>query len=494
MRRLVICCMLLLLLLPSAGQALASGRQPAIVVDGQTLSLQKKDKVENLGGSVMVPLRVIAENLGLPVSWEQATGRIVINREFGEIELTVGNRTAAIDGKSTRLEASPVNRGGTTLVPLRFIGEAMGLKVGWDNQAKIVSLTSALPAQTPQPSAVPTPSASAAPASPLPSATPAPSASASASAVVKDISFSENRLMITYEGAAQPVVSTRSAGSISVALPKTDLSSALAATSGFNLLTGTGDLPVAGSGPVTAVHYSADPSVPSTALLTLTLSGTSAPVYTTYTEGDGSTVLFVVQFGAAASAVPLPSMPAPVPGKKLVVLDPGHGDGDSGGVGAALTLEKNVNLSLALKVRDILSSRPDLQIVMTREDDTFIPLSTRAQIANQLHADAFISFHANKAPGKPTVGGTETYYYGNGGKSLAETMHRHLLAATGFKDRKVKTNRYVVLRETTMPATLMEVGFLSNPQEEAVINSADFQNRVAAAIADGILDYFHLNP
>ncbi|ASA22818.1 hypothetical protein B9T62_19635 [Paenibacillus donghaensis] len=494
----------LFLLLPDSGQAKAAVKtSTSILLDGQTIPLQQKDKVEIINGSVMVPLRIIAENLGMGVIWNQKNSTITIPKEIGSVELTIGKPTAMVDGASQTLTTAPLNRNGTTLVPLRFISEAMGVGVTWDNSSKVVGLTSA---DLPQPSATPAPQPSAVPsASPGPSATakpagtatPAPTASpaaatptpAAGTTAVKGLSFSDNRLMIALEGNVQPLIHTvNEPPQIVVELPRTAFAASFTTTMLWDSNTQSGQLAVAGNPYVSSVYYGVSNVDASTVLMTLELAASTA--YTSYVEGDSGSSLFVVDLNSSS---PEPTTVPPVNpgnGKKTIVIDAGHGDSDPGAIGVTGKQEKAFNLSLALKVEQLLLKEPAFNVVMTRSGDTYPSLNKRADIANELGADAFFSIHANKAPGKPNVRGTETYYYSKDSKALADVMHKHIQGATGFTDRKVKHNNYRVLTRSTMPATLMEIGFLSNATEEGILFSDEFQNRVAAAIVAGIKEYF----
>ncbi|MFD2333572.1 N-acetylmuramoyl-L-alanine amidase [Cohnella sp. GCM10020058] len=478
------------------GQARAQTSGATIVLDGQALSLQKKDKVEIIKGSVMVPLRVIAENLALLVTWNQRSAQVKILTGTGDIELTIGRMTASVGGAELKLNAAPVNRSGTTLVPLRFIGEAAGLEVGWDNAKKVVTLASSQASEpTPTPTASPTP----APSSPTPSPTvtpgatptPAPSASPVSGAQIKGIGWSNDRLAISFVGSMAPkAYAAADPARIVVELPKASFDPAFASIQAFDPVTQSGAFAITDSSNATRVYYAVTDPAAQAVTITVELSGSGNRTFTAYQEGDLETSVYVIDLKTTATPTPSPAQPGN--GKKIVVIDPGHGDGDPGGIGATNKLEKNFNLSLALKVEQLLLNEPAFQVLMTRRDDTFIPRPDRASLANAANADAFVSIHANIADGKPTVRGTETYYYKNSGKALADIMHKHVLSATGFTDRKVKNANYQVLRETTMPATLLEVGFLSNATEESILFSDSFQNRVAQAIVDGLKEYFSI--
>jgi beta-glucosidase/6-phospho-beta-glucosidase/beta-galactosidase len=111
-----------------------------------------------------------------------------------------------------------------------------------------------------------------------------------------------------------------------------------------------------------------------------------------------------------------------------------------------------------------------------------------SKYANEINADLFVSIHGNTFDDS-SVTGTETFYYHNFSKSFAEIIHNHLIQATGFKDRGVKKEEFFVLTDTDMPAVLLEIGYLTNPQDESEMLTEAFQTRVAQAIVDGIKEY-----
>lgn len=182
-------------------------------------------------------------------------------------------------------------------------------------------------------------------------------------------------------------------------------------------------------------------------------------------------------------------------GAPLICVDPGHGGSDSGAVGTMGTLEKDLNLSIALLLAQELRNA-GLQVIMTRENDTLPALEKRAQIANDALASLFVSVH-NNASGDPTAEGTECFYWGTPenysteGKLLAEAIQRNLVAAIGSKDRGARTHWYnlVVLAKTCMTAALAEVGFVTDPEEEAKLLTPAYQKAAAQGIAKGIFEY-----
>ncbi|MEK4005929.1 N-acetylmuramoyl-L-alanine amidase family protein [Paenibacillus sp. FSL H3-0333] len=176
-----------------------------------------------------------------------------------------------------------------------------------------------------------------------------------------------------------------------------------------------------------------------------------------------------------------------------VVVDPGHGGEDPGAVSVSGRLEKDFNLSLSEKIAAQVEQDPQLEILLTRTGDAFISSQElfRPQFANNLAADLFISIHGNTYE-EASASGTETFYYHEESLAWAETIHKHVIQATGLKDRGVKKGNYFVLRDTVMPSVLLELGYLTNPGDEAKMWTSGFQESVSSAVVDGIREYLGL--
>ena len=147
-----------------------------------------------------------------------------------------------------------------------------------------------------------------------------------------------------------------------------------------------------------------------------------------------------------------------------ICIDPGHGGNDSGAGGPTGLEEATVALELSSMLSDALNNL-GIDTIITREDDEFIELGTRCDIANAWEADYFVSVHLNS--NGPTAVGIETLYKTESGKKLATPVQEMLIEATGDRDRGLKhrTDLYV-LNGTNMPAILVEVGFISHPETE----------------------------
>jgi len=214
-----------------------------------------------------------------------------------------------------------------------------------------------------------------------------------------------------------------------------------------------------------------------------------------------------------------------------VVIDPGHGGADEGTVGRRGLMEKDVVLDVARRVGKLIEERMGSEVIYTRSDDTFIPLQTRTELANQKKADLFLSIHANSSP-HPRIGGIEVYYLNftrsaealdvaarenaSSEKSVFElkeliqsiTLHEKIEESKEFaskvqgslqtfetrynpaaKDRGIKKAPFVVLIGASMPSILAEIGFLSNTREEQLLKRPEHRQRLAEALFQGVSRY-----
>jgi len=179
-----------------------------------------------------------------------------------------------------------------------------------------------------------------------------------------------------------------------------------------------------------------------------------------------------------------------------IVVDPGHGGRDPGALGATGSYEKNNTLATSLKLAELLRSA-GARVILTRSTDVspatgtysgLSDLAARAKMANDLEADLFISLH-NNGFSTPAAFGTETYYETAQSKALAASIQSELVKEIALYDRGVKYGNYQVLRDTNMPAVLVEIGFITNPTEEKLLGSSDFQSKAALGIYRGILRF-----
>ncbi|MEE4254358.1 MAG: N-acetylmuramoyl-L-alanine amidase, partial [Desulfuromusa sp.] len=218
-------------------------------------------------------------------------------------------------------------------------------------------------------------------------------------------------------------------------------------------------------------------------------------------------------------------------GIHLIVVDAGHGGKDPGAIGPHKTYEKDVTLAMAKALAKTLRQKMKVKVLLTRSDDRYLALRERTEYANQVGADLFISLHAN-ATANGKAYGVETYFLNlsknnqaaevaarengttlqevgnleailfdlmanakiNESSRLAAEVQQSLVAGlrphySRIKDHGVKQGPFHVLLGATMPSVLIEAGFISNPRDEKRLTSADYQQKVAAAVVKGVMNY-----
>lgn len=184
------------------------------------------------------------------------------------------------------------------------------------------------------------------------------------------------------------------------------------------------------------------------------------------------------------------NLPRPI-GRRVVVIDPGHGGPDPGAVGRGGLRETQVVLPIGIEVARILQQQ-GVQAVLTRQDERDLDLAPRVAIAERANADVFVSIHANAINlSRPDINGLETYYAPGStqGATLARTIHNSILQSLNVRDRGVRSARFYVIRRTSMPATLVETGFVTGAEDAPKLASPAFRSQMATAIAKGILQY-----
>ncbi|MBI5286438.1 MAG: N-acetylmuramoyl-L-alanine amidase [Deltaproteobacteria bacterium] len=240
--------------------------------------------------------------------------------------------------------------------------------------------------------------------------------------------------------------------------------------------------------------------------------------------------IFLFNTFARAIEPPFRGVPGPL---QTIVIDPGHGGEDTGAIGPSGVKEKDITLILAKRLEEIISSHLKIKVILTRTDDTFVSLEERTAIANRSKADLFISIHTNAAF-RRTASGVETFFLSfeasdddarrvaafengvialeeapsgdtdelkailwdltqteflNESSQLAVMVQANLYKEMGGEDRGVKQAPFLVLMGATMPAILVEVGFITNPDEEKRLTSAIVQDAIANALFRSIAGF-----
>jgi len=418
------------------------------------------------GGRTLVPVRVISEQLAALVTWKPDTRQIQIETGSTSITLAIGSPDAVVNGKIVPLYggvaptlASPAGTAARTMVPVRFVSEQLGAEVGYDGTTRTVSITHEAASTYP---------------------------------------VSEPRLedgAIVIDAAQAPEIST---------LPgRVVLDFRAGLLSGRTL----GKLAVDGE-TVAAVRFNqyddGRSSAPVARVVLDLCDGRSKDGLSIVHEGGRLTIRAAAEGEAPSAQAPpigeappaetpperpepdAPETPETPPEAPLIVLDAGHGGSDTGAIQFGHN-EKELVLPIALEAGKLLEAA-GYRVSYTRADDATVSLAERAMQANTEQAAVFVSVHANAFAQKPGLSGVETYCHETGGESerLARCIHSAALSVTGANDRLVRTADYYVLRNTEMPAVLLETGYMTNEAECAKLADPAYRSSLAQAICGGV--------
>lgn len=205
--------------------------------------------------------------------------------------------------------------------------------------------------------------------------------------------------------------------------------------------------------------------------------------YKSYYTDDNRLIIEVKKFPDINKSTPLKGL--------KIAIDAGHGGTELGAIGCLNDNEKDVNLEISKILKEKLETN-GANVIMTREDDSFVGLNDRVEIANKNNAQIFISIHNNALPDSAAYlksTGSETYYFYPQSKELAKDVVEALAKETGFKNNGAKAQSFAVVRNTNCPAILVEVGYIINPEENAKLIDKDYQNKIAEAILLGLENY-----
>ncbi|MFD0670352.1 N-acetylmuramoyl-L-alanine amidase [Cohnella sp. GCM10027633] len=510
----------------SAGMAYAEKATvtPKLILDGKVLQPQVPPIIKN--NYVMVPVRIITESLGYEVDYLNAKKQVTVSGGAKKIVMSVDQPTAYVDGKPKKMDMPPVLQSNSVLIPLRFLSESVGIQVFWDNPTKSVFLYSdessntgnnsegveapgegnETPGTTDPGTTDPgttdpgttdpgttdpgttdpgttdpgtTDPGTTDPGTTNPGTTdPGTVDPTPAAGKLYEIRYEAEQVRLKYSGEIAPKVTTLSnPDRLVIDFPNVDFAPTFYPMLPTDPAIGkTGEFQVTGHEALTKVRYSLYASAPKTVRLVLDLNKSwPYELIQDPTMGD-----FII------------SLKKPAPDKSLftVVLDAGHGGTDPGAQSLNGHWEKEFNIAIVLKVQKLLAAEERIKLVLTRSGDTYPTLSERAQLANSLKADLFLSVHANSYTS--STNGTETYYTRADSLAFAKAMHAAIVPATKLKDGGVRSKNLHVTRETTMPAALLEIGYMSNKTDNAALWKEDFQDRVAQAIVTGLKQYLKL--
>ncbi|MBB6732927.1 N-acetylmuramoyl-L-alanine amidase family protein [Cohnella zeiphila] len=511
----------------SAQAAAAQTVTPKLILDGKVLNPTEPPAL--VGNYTMVPVRIVGENLGYKVDYDSTSKKVTVADGDSVVSMVLDKKAATVNGQAVKLDAPPTAKSNTTLIPLRFVGEAFGLQVFWENSNKSVFLYSGQASggsgsgssdsggsssgdlsdtQPPDGSLIgivgPEDGSGSDGNGGQPDSDPSSgdqsgSVPQGSVAQVHSVSFEDGAVVIKYNnGFLIPKTSMLTGPDrIVVDLPSAnfaaDFAPALSTDENGNAKP-IGELAVTDDAALTKIRYSQFADSPSTLRFVLDLSKTWG--YTISNDAAAGVMKIALQDPAtlppADTGTGTDTGTGNPKGTYTIVLDAGHGGSDPGAISITGRSEKDFTLPVILKLQALLAADKRLNIVLTRSGDTYPSLSDRYNLANSLNADLFLSVHGNSNT-KSSITGTEIYYTRDASLDFANTVRKYATPSTGLQDRGVIKQSLAVTRETKMPAVLVEAGYLSNKSDESKMYTDDFQNSLAAGIAEAIKKYLNLD-
>lgn len=437
-----------------APQALAGVN---VYVAGKSVPFDVPPIVDTSSNRTLVPFRHIFEALGAEVWFDNR-----VNAAFGKkgdltIELPMNQKVAYKNNEHIQLDVATQVVNGRTMVPLRFISESLGCRVDAHNtpDGLRVDITWLEPDRPEE-------------------------VTLSNERTLTDISttISDTELVIelTVEDGLNKVFILRSPERLVLDLQNTTNRAAEKVNLEHPLVSAirTGQLNN------------------ETTRVVLDLKG----VISYHFEKDNDSLLITVAdelsatAGATTTGEPAgrPAQPVLVPDEQLIILDAGHGGRDIGATGVSGKYEKDLVLTITNQLKTALEDE-GYNVILTRSDDTYVSLDERVAIADRTNAFAFVSIHANSTANNAAVQGVEIYKYYGSDSRLAQHVLEGILERTGQNNRKVKEAGFYVIKNTLMPAILIEIGFISNSWEEAFLWEPNNQADIVKGIVAGIMAY-----
>ncbi len=448
----------------------AAQQQISIIVNETKINFPDAQPFIDSNGRTQAPAKFIGEELGAVVSWNSKEQKAVFTLEDKILVLNIGKKEYVIDGETKQMDTTATLKDGRTFVPARYIAEAFGADIKWNEAARTVYISKSKTSVPQEPikedSNVTT----------EPAITVEPPIT-----IIKptnvNLSYVDNfdRVYFSLKGIKLASVGSKITNYFT---EKYDTENnkytiIIPSDSGISLADKTFNI---NNSQVSTIEIYKDKETSNTKIVFNTKK--KFKFYISYNEKLNQTEINLLT-------------PAK-DNEKLVVIDAGHGDIDPGATSNSV-YEKDINLAIALKLETLLKEK-NIKTFMLRQDDTFVGLYDRAYIANSLNASLFISIHNNAIDNSKTRG-TETLYNPKtpgdtsfAGQEFAKIVQDSLISKLSSVNRKtVERKGLVVLKYTKMPACLAEIGFLTNATELMNLCNQSYQQKVAEALCEGVI-------
>lgn len=415
---------------------------PAIIVNERTL----------------VPARAVFEAMGAKVEWNEEIREVTVTLNSSIIKLTIDSKKVFVDGILQELDVPAMIISERTLVPLRFIAEAAGLTVAWDDLSRTVSMQTPLPVFS--------------------------------GANINSISMTgaNSQYIVSIKGDSD-LTNYKNFMLKEPFRVVIDIDQAKLAID-ERKLPETNEI-------IKEVRF--DPKIAENKIRVVLELVIEVPILIELSD-DKKEISIKVNYqevGNQENPYGFPALDWRAT-NMLVIIDPGHGGKDSGAIGFeqghGVIYEKDINLDVATRLAKLLTNA-GVKIYSIRTDDTYMGLYERPSMANSMNGDLYVSIHNNSSDsGKPS--GVETLYYTKANeseyliksKSMAEIVQANLLTSLGLANRGIASKpELAVLNKTLMPAIIIEGGFLSNYYDLAVMKTDGFRQNYAVAVARSII-------
>lgn len=395
----------------------------------------------------LVPAREVFEALGAEVIWDGDSQTVKILYEGNNILLTIDKSTAKVNGEDKSLVLAPKIINDKTMVPTRFVSEQLGFNIEWAGSESTIYIS-----RKPQ------------------------------NISVTDIKFIANPNGITqvsYNGTKTVQVQINANSQIEDYSTMTlqspyrlviDVKNSVLNVSKYNI-------PVSRDGisQIRTSQYSVEPNI-----TRIVIDFEKLLKYNLYLSSDKRQITVDI-------AVPVTQNT----GGNTIVIDPGHGGNDPGAVYSGIS-EKDLNLKICMELKNLLQQE-GIKVYMTRENDSFVDLYARSDLANSLNADLLLSVH-NNAMEDDSFDGTMTLYYPNDdapgftNRSLAQIIQNQIVSDLGTTNRGIiQRPKLAVLRTSQVPSALVEVAFMTNYNDMTKLKNDNFIRNAAMSLKDGIL-------
>ncbi|WP_312353954.1 N-acetylmuramoyl-L-alanine amidase family protein [Aminipila sp.] len=427
-----------------------------LVINNEQVSSDVMPFIQN--GRTLVPARAIFEALGGKVKWDQSNYTVAIEYDTTTVILKINNTVATVNGKKKTMDVPATIKNGRTMIPVRFVAEELGFGVGWINSTRTVTIISPEKPET------------------------SPEITGYVTEVSVEEGMSKKENTIVTVQMSEPIKAPEGYSTMMLNSPNRfvlDLK-------GFLVDSEVSDLTYdRKESPLTAVRAAAYNE--NTVRIVCDLKEAGSPAVNL--SANGKTLR--ISFNTISTYFnPMDD------GKLVVMLDPGHGESTSGKRSPDGSLrEYEFNRAVANKMKNLLQAK-GIEVILTVNDDSDPSLANRCERANNSDADIFVSIHANafgNGQEWTSPNGWEIYHYPGSilSNQLAKAISNSNFPEIGIHNRGIKTANLYVIKNTYMPAVLIEHGFFTNAEEIKLLKSDEWREKVARYNVEGIVNFLN---